>query len=168
MRRRPAARACDRRCRMQPKAARSKAQGRRTHPGGGEPSHRSRGESRQHGLLVGERIGGGVVQQGSYPITFSRFAFGEEPAGIQSKVLIAAYGGQCGGDSPGDRIGAGGGLRGAGGVRATGQCSVVGSHRIRCCRGTPSPKPCLASGLGTSRWPLEVFGPEAAACVRFG
>ncbi len=68
---------------MQPKAARSKTQGRRTHPGGrifqdpaqalagacpggGEPSHRSRGESRQHGLLVGERIGGGVVEQAAF------------------------------------------------------------------------------------------------------
>ena len=33
------------------------------HPGGEEPSHRSRGESRQQGLLVGERIGCGVVEQ---------------------------------------------------------------------------------------------------------
>ena len=76
-------RACDPRCRMQPKAARSEAQGRRTHPGGrifqdpaqalagacpggGEPSHRSRGESRQHGLLVGERIRCGVVEQAAF------------------------------------------------------------------------------------------------------
>ena len=76
-------RACDPRCRMQPKAARSKAQGRRTHPGGrifqdpaqalagacpggGEPSHRSRGESRQHRLLVGERIRCGIVEQAAF------------------------------------------------------------------------------------------------------
>ena len=68
---------------MQPKAARSKAQGRRTHPGGrifqdpaqalagacpggGEPSHRSRGESRQHRLLVGERIRCSVVEQAAF------------------------------------------------------------------------------------------------------
>ena len=70
--------------RMQRKAARSEAQGRRTHPGdrifqdpsqaltgagpgGDEPSHRSHGESRQHGLLVGERIGCGVVEQPAFP-----------------------------------------------------------------------------------------------------
>ena len=63
-----------RRRRMQRKAARGKAQGRCTHPGsrilqgtsqtlagacpgGDEPSHRSRGESHQHGLLGGEPIG---------------------------------------------------------------------------------------------------------------
>ena len=32
--------------------------------------------------------GGSLYDGGSYPITFSRFAFGEEPAGIQSKILI--------------------------------------------------------------------------------
>ncbi len=79
----PPVRACDPRSRMQGKAARTKAQGRRTHPGGrifqdpaqalagacpggGEPSHRSRGESRQHGFLVGERIRCSVVEQAAF------------------------------------------------------------------------------------------------------
>ena len=74
----PPVRACDPRCRRQGKTGRSKAQGRRTHPGGrifqdpaqalagacpgsGDPSHRSRGESRLHGLFVGERIRCGGV-----------------------------------------------------------------------------------------------------------
>ena len=32
--------------------------------------------------------GGSLYDGGSYPITFSRFAFGDEPVGIQSKILI--------------------------------------------------------------------------------
>ena len=74
----PPVRACDPPCRMQGKAARSKAQGRRTHPGGRifqdpaqalagvcpgghDPSHRGRREGGQHGHLV-ERIRCGVVE----------------------------------------------------------------------------------------------------------
>ena len=77
----PPVRAGDPRCRMQPKAARSKAQGRRTHPGGRifqDPaqalagacpvavSPRTDGESSQHGLFVGERIRCGVVEQAAF------------------------------------------------------------------------------------------------------
>ena len=40
-------------------------------------------------IRMNRALGGGSLWDGgSYPVTFSRFAFGEEPAGIQSKVLI--------------------------------------------------------------------------------
>ena len=40
-------------------------------------------------IRMNRELGGGSLWDGgSYPVTFSRFAFGEEPAGIQSKVLI--------------------------------------------------------------------------------